>query len=266
MNDAPTLVRLNKALAAAGCCSRRQADALIAAGRVTVNGHRVTELGAKVDPSRDHLALNGRPVAAPAPDAAPLILMLHKKPGVVTTASDPEGRTTVFDTLPDAYRNRRLFSVGRLDYFSEGLLLLTTDGELAFRLAHPRWHVPKRYRVTVRGRVTPETFADMARGMTLAEGEQLAPVRSRMEARLGPNRCVLEMELSQGVNRQIRRMCRDLGLTVLKLVRTAQGPLTLGNLPPGQCRELTGEERAALRRAVGLANEGKSVASPGLKK
>lgn len=250
---ATALVRLNKALAGAGCCSRRQADALIAAGRVAVNGRVVTELGAKVDPGRDRLTVDGRPVS-PAPDqAGHLTLMLHKKPGVVTTARDPEGRPTVFDDLPPAYRERRLFSVGRLDYFSEGLLLLTTDGELAFRLAHPRWHVAKRYRVTVRGRVTPEVFATMGRGMTLAEGEQLAPVRARLDARLGPDRFVLEMELGQGINRQVRRMCRDLGLTVLKLVRTAQGPLSLGNLPPGACRELKPQELAGLRRAVGLA-------------
>lgn len=258
-------MRLNKALAAAGCCSRRQADSLIAAGRVTVNGHPVTELGAKIDPTRDRLALDGRPVT-PAPAAEALTLMLHKEPGVVTTARDPEGRTTVFDNLPPPYRARRLFSVGRLDYFSEGLLLLTTDGELAFRLTHPRWHVPKRYRVTVRGRVTPEVFASMGHGMTLAEGEHLAPVRARMDARLGPDRFVLELELSQGVNRQIRRMCRDLGLTVLKLVRTTQGPLTLGSLPPGQCRELTSEELAALRRAVGLDKGRKTTRSPRLKK
>jgi len=263
--DAPTLLRLNKALAAAGCCSRRQADALIAAGRVTVNGHPATALGAKIDPAQDLLAVDGRPVT-PLPATDSLTLMLYKLPGVVTTASDPEGRPTVFDNLPPPYRKRRLFSVGRLDYFSEGLLLLTTDGELAFRLAHPRWHVAKRYQVTVRGRVTPEVFATMGGGMALAEGEKLAPVRARMDARLGPDRFVLEMELSQGVNRQIRRMCRDLGLTVLKLVRMSQGPLSLGTLPPGRCRELTAEERAALRRAVGLDKATAPARKPSSKK
>ncbi len=244
-------VRLNKALAAAGVCSRRQADALISAGRVTVNGRPATELGTKVDPRRDRLAVDGKPVSL-AREEAPLTLLLHKRPGLVTTARDPEGRPTVFDDLPPPYRCRRLFSVGRLDFFSEGLLLLTTDGELAFRLAHPRWHVPKRYLVTVRGRVTMEMLEEMAKGMVLAEGERLAPVRSRVSARLAADRFVLEMELSQGINRQIRRMCRDLGLTVLKLVRTSQGPLALGDLPPGQCRELTADELATLRRAVGL--------------
>lgn len=264
--DTSRLVRLNKALAGAGFCSRRQADALIAAGRVTVNGQCVTELGAKVDPERDVLAVDGTPATTTPQDIPPLTLMLHKRPGIVTTAKDPEGRPTVFDDLPPAYRSQRLFSVGRLDYFSEGLLLLTNDGDLAFRLTHPRWHVPKRYQVTVRGRVSPETFATMERGMTLAEGERLAPVRARLDTRLGPDRLVMEMELSQGVNRQIRRMCRDLGLTVLKLVRISQGPLMLGNLAPGACRELSAQELAAVRAAVGLENAPAAVPPPRLKK
>jgi 23S rRNA pseudouridine2605 synthase len=259
--DETASMRLNKALADAGVASRRQADALIAAGRVTVNGTVITEMGCKVDPGRDALAVDGKPVSLRRGDAD-LTLMLHKRPGCVTTARDPEGRPTVFDALPARFRKRRLFSVGRLDYFSEGLLLLTTDGELAFRLAHPRWHVAKRYRVTVRGAVGPETLDSMARGMTLAEGEALAPVPARIVKRLGPDRFVLEMELSQGVNRQIRRMCRDLQLTVLKLARIAQGPLALGELPPGECRELAAGELAALRRAVGLEGEHSDAMRP----
>ncbi len=253
-------IRLNKALADAGVASRRQADAMIADGRVTVNGVTVTELGCRIDPRSDALAVDGKPVAL-GREAGDLTLVLHKRPGCVTTARDPEGRPTVFDALPAPYRKRRLFSVGRLDFFSEGLLLLTTDGELAYRLAHPRWHVSKRYRVTVRGTVGPGAVEAMARGMTLAEGETLAPVAARVASRPGPDRVVLEMELSQGVNRQIRRMCRDLGLTVLTLSRIAQGPLTLGDLPPGQCRELTAAELAGLRRAVGL--EARAAPEPG---
>lgn len=244
-------IRLNKALAEAGVASRRQADALIAAGRVTVDGRIVTEMGLRVVPGRNALAVDGKPVAD-ARNERPLTLLLHKRPGCVTTARDPEGRPTVFDGLPQAYRARRLFSVGRLDFFSEGLLLLTTDGELAFRLAHPRWQVEKRYRVTVRGSVDARVLAAMEAGMVLAEGDRLAPVPTRLLHRPAPDRAVLEMRLSQGVNREIRRMCRDLGLTVLKLLRVAQGPLSLGDLPPGQCRELTGAELARLRQAVGL--------------
>jgi 23S rRNA pseudouridine2605 synthase len=266
--DKNSPLRLNKALADAGVCSRRQADALITAGRVTVNAVPVTELGVKITPGRDKLAVDGKPVTLKTDADTPLTLVLHKQPGVVTTARDPEGRPTVFDNLPAQCRSRRLFSVGRLDYFSEGLLLLTTDGELAFRLAHPRWHVPKSYLVTVRGHVTAKTLETMAGGMTLAEGERLAPVRTRITARLGADRFVLELELAQGVNRQIRRMCRDLDLTVLKLVRIAQGPIMLGDLPPGKCRELAASELAALRRLVSLPADAppaarRGAASPG---
>ncbi|WP_075353829.1 pseudouridine synthase [Desulfovibrio sp. DV] len=245
-------MRINKALAAAGVCSRRHADELVAAGRVTVNGTIVTEQGLKIDPARDSLAVDGVPVVLAAADAAPLTVMHHKKAGVVTTANDPDGRPTVFDQLPEPWRGRRLFSVGRLDYYSEGLLLLTTDGELAFRLAHPRWHVTKRYQVAVRGRVTPQSLDVMRNGMRLAEGELLAPVRTELVGRPSDDRFVLEMELTQGINRQIRRMCRDLGLTVLTLVRIAQGPLILGDLPPGQYRLLTPNETDALYQSVEL--------------
>ncbi len=252
--------RINKALASAGVCSRRHADALIAAGRVTVNGAVVTEAGLRIDPARDALAVDGAPVSLAV--ERPVTLALHKKPGVVTTASDPEGRPTVFDGLPEAWRGTRLFPVGRLDFFSEGLILLTTDGELALRLTHPRWHVPKRYRVTVRGRVTPDMLGIMARGMRLAEGERLAPVAARLVEGPGQDRAVLEMELHQGINRQIRRMCRDLGLTVLRLARVSQGPVTLGDLPPGACRELTSAELVALRCSVGLDGADAAPAPP----
>ena len=254
------LTRINKALAAAGVCSRRHADDLIAAGRVTVNGAVVTEAGLRIDPARDALAVDGAPVNL-APEI-PITLALHKKPGVVTTASDPEGRPTVFDGLAEAWRGKRLFPVGRLDFFSEGLLLLTTDGELALRLTHPRWHVPKRYRVTVRGRVTPDMLGIMARGMRLTEGERLAPVAARLVEGPAQDRAVLEMELHQGVNRQIRRMCRDLGLTVLRLARVSQGPVALGDLPPGACRELTPAELASLRQSVGLDDADVAPAPP----
>ncbi|QAZ67767.1 pseudouridine synthase [Solidesulfovibrio carbinolicus] len=252
------LTRINKALASAGVCSRRHADDLIAAGRVTVNGAVVTEAGLRIDPARDALAVDGAPVNLAV--EMPVTLALHKKPGVVTTASDPEGRPTVFDGLPEPWRGKRLFPVGRLDYFSEGLLLLTTDGELALRLTHPRWHVPKRYRVTVRGRVTPDMLGIMARGMRLAEGERLAPVAARLVEGPAQDRSILEMELHQGVNRQIRRMCRDLGLTVLRLARVSQGPVALGDLSPGACRELAPTELAALRQSVAL--DAPDVASP----
>ena len=249
--DAPEerLMRINKALAAAGVCSRRHADALVAAGRVTVNGEVVREAGLRIDPACDALAVDGAPVAL-AGDT-PVVVMLHKKPGTVTTASDPEGRPTVYDALPEPWRSRRLFPVGRLDAFSEGLLILTDDGELANRLTHPRYHLPKVYHVRVRGDVAEDKLNVMRQGMTLAEGETLAPVRVSMLAREGET-TLLSLTLRQGINRQIRRMCRDLGLTVLRLRRVGLGPLKLGSLPVGAARELTAQEAAALLAAAGL--------------
>jgi 23S rRNA pseudouridine2605 synthase len=241
--------RLNRALALAGVASRRKADELIFAGRVTVNGAVVIEPGRRVDPARDKITVDGRPVGRAA--AAQTYVMLHKPVEVVTSASDPQGRRTVLDLLPEPHRGRRLVPVGRLDYFSEGLLILTDDGELTYRLTHPRWHVEKEYEVWVRGEVSEEALTLMRRGMRLAEGEELAPVQVRIAGHR-PGGLKLSMILGQGVNRQIRRMCRDLGLTILSLTRVRQGPLRLGELPRGQARELTPAEVAALKTAVDL--------------
>lgn len=245
--DAP--MRLNKALAQAGVCSRRNADELIRSGRVTVNG-RPADLGTAVRPGVDDIRVDGRPVGSPGAGEH-LYFILNKPIETVTTAKDPQGRKTVLDLMRPQADGRRLFPVGRLDYFSEGLLILTTDGDLANRLMHPRWHQPKLYRVTVRGDADESTLAAMRAGMTLAEGETLAPVKARL-VRKDARSSVLELELIQGVNRQIRRMCRDLGLTILKLVRVAQGPLKLGTLATGASRPLTDDEVAALKRSVGL--------------
>jgi 23S rRNA pseudouridine2605 synthase len=157
----------------------------------------------------------------------------------------------VLDLLPDELVRARPVPVGRLDFFSEGLLLLTTDGDLTHRLTHPSHHMPKVYHLLVRGPVGPEKLEAMREGMTLAEGEQLAPVEAKvLESK--DNKTLLELVLVQGVNRQIRRMCRDLDLTVLRLSRVAQGPLRLGELPSGKWRRLHSDEVLALRRAVGL--------------
>ncbi len=243
-------IRINKAIAGAGFCSRRKADELIAAGKVTLNGRTVDEPGVKVDPATDILAVDGQEIRL-APDERPLVLMLHKPIEVVTTAKDPEGRKTVLDLLPKDLVEKRPFPVGRLDYYSEGLLLLTTDGDLAYRLTHPKWHQPKLYQLRVRGEVSPETIQTMENGMRLAEGETIAPIKIRV-VRTTSRDTVLELTLIQGINRQIRRMCRDLGLTVLRLQRVALGPLQLGKLPSGKWRELSPEEYSALRKAVGL--------------
>lgn len=255
-------VRLNKALADAGLCSRRKADELVFSGAVRVNGCRADSPGLRVRPGRDTVEVNDRSVAlrgAAGERPEPCWLMLHKPVGVVATARDPEGRRTVLDLVPPPWNECRLYPVGRLDFFSEGLLLLTDDGELAHRLSHPRWHLPRVYEVRVRSEfgagILPRVLETMRRGMTLAEGERLAPVEVEVmnDARAGREPGVLlRLTLHQGLNRQIRRMCRDLGLTVLRLRRVAQGPLRLGELPVGGVRPLRGDEVAALRRAVGL--------------
>ena len=246
----PAGVRINKALAQAGVCSRRAADELVAAGRVLVNGIPATP-GMAVDPARDRVAVDGRELGLVPSGTDRLVLMLHKPVRTVTTARNPEGRPTVFDLLPATYRGRRLVHVGRLDFFSEGLLLLTDDGELCNRLTHPSHHLPRVYEVTLRGPVPDKALDAMRAGMTLAEGERLAPAQAEI-LRTDARGAVLRLVLGQGLNRQIRRMCRDLGLTVLKLVRVALGPLELGSLKPGEARPLTDRELTALRQAVGL--------------
>lgn len=247
-------IRLNKALADAGVCSRRKADELIRAGGVRVNGAVVEEMGLRIDPAQDAVTLHGKPV--PLRDAGAEsgrgeslhYILLHKPIQVVSTANDPQGRPTVLDLLPDSLKkNARLYPVGRLDYFSEGLLLLTDNGELTNRLTHPRYHLPKTYQVRLREAPSEAMLHTMRKGMILREGERLAPVEARMW-----DANTLLLTLRQGINRQIRRMCRDLGLTILALRRISLGPLELGDLPKGKCRPLLASEVTALKKAVGL--------------
>ncbi|WP_083521976.1 pseudouridine synthase [Desulfovibrio fairfieldensis] len=243
-------VRLNKAIAAAGLCSRRKADELILAGQVRINGTLEENPARRVLPG-DRIAVNDRELAAAQEY---YYLLLHKPVQTVCTVNDPEGRPTVMAYLPPEVRHLRLYPVGRLDYFSEGLLLLTNDGELAQRLTHPRHHQPKTYEVLIRGSVPETALAVMRRGMRLDEGQALLPVD--VEAKTAENgNTLLRMVLRQGVNRQIRRMCRDLGLTILRLRRVAQGPLALGSLKPGAARALAPGEVAGLRQSVGLPSQ-----------
>ncbi len=239
-----TSVRINKALADAGICSRRKAEELIIAGKVYVNGNLITDLAYKVLPN-DNLKVNEQEIVR---NAKRYYLMLHKPVQTMCTAYDPEGRSTIFDILPEKWKNKRLFSVGRLDYFSEGLLILTDDGEFAQKLAHPSNHLTKTYRVLVREEVSLEMLKTMQSGMTLKEGEELAPVDVSVVRPPNQNTSttLLEMTLSQGINRQIRRMCRDLGLTIFKLIRIAQGPVLLGDLKAGDVRELNNAEIQSL--------------------
>lgn len=246
-NDTAASVRLNKALADAGVCSRRKADDIISQGLVSVNGVIVTNMGLRVL-LHDIVAVNGVPLQSKEKRT---YLMLHKPIQVLCTAKDPEGRPTVLDLLPAPWNTLRLYPVGRLDYFSEGLIILTDDGELAHKMAHPRHHLPKVYQVLVREDVSPEMLEAMRSGMLLAEGEQLAPMEVEILPPAASARGVLlQMTLHQGINRQIRRMCRDLHLTILSLARVAQGPLQLGELPSGKVRVLSETEVQSLRKAL----------------
>jgi len=239
-------IRLNKAIAATGLCSRRKADELILAGRVSVDGMPEPNPGRQVLPF-ESIAVDGRVLSAPQ---SYTYLMLNKPVHVVCTVSDPEGRPTVLDCLAPEHKTLRLYPVGRLDYFSEGLLLLTNDGQLAQRLTHPRHHQPKTYEVLVRGTASEGALKAMRRGMHLDEGEDIMPV-DVIAQQVGGN-TQLQMVLRQGLNRQIRRMCRDLGLTILRLCRVAQGSLRLGDLASGKARPLTDAEVANLRENAGL--------------
>lgn len=244
-------MRLNKAIAAAGICSRRKADELIEKGAVRINGEAVTTPGVQVDPEKDRIEVNGRLLEIRTDPQEYSYVLLHKPIRTVTTSSDPQGRKTVMDLLSAEMKKNRVVPVGRLDYFSEGILLLTNDGDLTYRLTHPKWHQPKVYRVQVRGGVDERSLQAMRSGMRLAEGEKLAPVQVRVLESVDRD-TVLEMTLIQGVNRQIRRMCRDLGLTVIKLKRVQFGSLTLKGLAPGKWRSLTAQEVEMLRNSADL--------------
>lgn len=237
--------RLQKVLSAAGVASRRTAEDLIRAGRVSINGRIVTELGTRADPRRDRIAVDGRRLAVAEPR---VYLALHKPVGVVTTLDDPEGRPSIADLLGRV--RQRVFPVGRLDMQSSGLLLLTNDGELALRLTHPRYHVDKCYRVKVHGHPDAQALDRLRGGVRLDDGVT-APAHVRVVAEVG-RKTWLEIAIAEGRNHQIRRMCEAVRLRVDKLQRIAIGPLQLGKLAHGAYRSLTDAELTRLRRAVAL--------------
>lgn len=235
-------IRLQKYLSECGIASRRKSESLIEEGRVKVNGLRA-QIGDKVDPRRDTVSVNGRKVVKAQ---AMRYLMLHKPRGFITTMSDEMNRKCVAELVQDC--GARVYPVGRLDRESEGLLLLTNDGAFANAMMHPKRHVPKTYRVTVRPGVTEEQITQMTTGLML-EGRMTAPADVHIITK-EEGRVVLEIILYEGRNRQIRKMCEQLGLEVARLKRTAVGSVKLGMLPQGKWRELTQDEVNKLMNAA----------------
>ncbi len=258
MIEPATHIRLQKVLAQAGLGSRRACEAMISEGRVEVNSEVVLEQGRRVDPERDVIRVDGARIPPPRRH---LYLAMNKPRGVVVTMDDPAGRRTVADLLAESsdrrtgppaarrLRNERLFHVGRLDIDSEGLLILTNDGEFAHKLAHPSYQVPKTYMVEVAGVVTSQTLRRLRRGITLADG----PVRpsSVKISSTGRDRTLLKITMHEGRNRIVRRTMEAVGHPVRRLSRTGIGPVRLGNLKVGEYRELTREELGGLLDLTG---------------
>jgi len=238
-------MRLQRALARAGVASRRAAETLITDGKVKVDGKPAT-LGMKVDPAKQRITVGGRSVKL----QERRWLAFHKPMGVVTTASDEEGRRTVLDFIP---ANAGLTYVGRLDVMTTGLLLLTTDGEAVHRLTHPRYHIPRRYTALVHGRPAAE-IAQAVKEKVLIDGRLVVP--SEVRVRPGTEgRSILDVTLTEGRNRIVRRWAEAMGLKVDRLARLSYGPVRLGDLPSGRYRPLTPKEEAALYKAIRMEPE-----------
>lgn len=234
--------RLQKFMAECGVASRRKSEELISQNKVKVNG-RVAKIGDKVDPRKDLITVSGKRVARVREK---VYIMIYKPRGYVTTVSDEKGRKIVMDLLQDV--KLRIYPVGRLDKDSEGLLLLTNDGDFANAMTHPQRHVSKTYRVTVRPSVSDEQLLAFQEGMLL-DGKMTMPIETRVITR-EEGRVVLELVLHEGKNRQIRKMCEALNLEVARLKRTAIGPVKMGMLQQGKWRELSEDEIKKLSRAA----------------
>ena len=241
------LERLQKIIAAAGIASRRKAEALVTSGRVQVNGQTVTELGSKADPEKDHIRVNGKLLHGAQRH---VYLVLKKPKGFVTTVSDPEGRPTVMSLVRGV--GSRVYPVGRLDYASEGLLLMTNDGTLAHRLMKAASHVPKTYVVKVSGKPTDDAIAKLRSGLSIAtdEGKRVRTSPAKIRIVKEAANPWYEVTLIEGRNRQIRRMFEEVGHHVEKIKRVKYGPLAL-DVPPGKFRPLTIQEIDRLRTASG---------------
>ena len=243
--DVPGGVRLQKVLAAAGVGSRRHCEELIGAGRVEVAGQIVRRFGARVDPENQIIRVDGKRI----PSRQDVVYLAFNKPVKVLTAmTDDRGRATITDFLGD--RAERLFHVGRLDYDTEGLMLLTNDGELAHRLAHPSYEVAKTYLADVPGPIPRDLGRRLATGVELEDGVAIADKFRVIEQ--ADKRALVEITLHEGRNRIVRRMLAGVGHPVSRLVRISVGPIKLGNLPPGGTRDLTTKEIGELYAAVGL--------------
>lgn len=278
LRDAARGIRLQKALSSAGVASRRDCEALIEAGRVSVNGEVVTKLPVWVDPETDRIMVDGEPVARPRrrPKKAGIgfghtYVMLHKPRGVISTTDDPQGRRRVTDLI-DPSLARRVYPVGRLDADSTGLILLTDDGELTNRLTHPSYGISKRYIVSVRGRLEEEDLEKLRKGLYLADPRRRQPagnpgsrkasveevviIRHEIDRTRG-DRTLLGITLSEGQNREIRRLMARVGLKVRRLKRVGIGPLRLKGLAVSHWRLLTSTEIQKLYKATGLKAERK---------
>jgi len=243
------LVRLQKFMADNGIASRRKSEELISQGKVRVNGV-VARIGDKVDPKKDKITVSGKRIAV---DNELVYVMLHKPRGYITTMSDERDRKCVAELVKDV--NKRIYPIGRLDRESEGLLILTNDGELANAITHPKKHVPKTYRVTVRPSISEEQITKLSSGVEI-DGRMTSPCEVNiLEKQDG--RVVLSMTIYEGRNRQIRKMCESLNLEVARLKRTQIGSLKLGMLPAGKYRLLTDDEVRKLKIAAGIDSKSK---------
>jgi len=241
--------RLQKILSAAGIASRRLSEELILQGRVSVNGETVRELGTKADPATDEIKVDGRRVKTAQRKR---YVLLNKPRGYITSRSDPQGRPTVMDLLKAV--KEYVYPVGRLDYDTEGLLLLTNDGELATRLTHPRHEVDKVYEARVRGVPDAHTLERLARGVTI-EGRRTSPAKLRASEAIvkeSGEQTIVEITIHEGRQRQVRQMFDSVGHPVVRLKRVRIGPVNDPDIPPGHWRDLTPQEIAKLQRAAGL--------------
>ncbi len=237
-------IRIQKVIADSGYCSRRKAEELILNRHVKVNGH-LALTGQKIDPVKDVLTIDGERIYYQTKKEH-VYLMMNKPRGYITSMSDDRGRRCVTELLPNL--DVRVYPVGRLDLNTEGLLLFTSDGKFANDMMHPSRSVSKTYRVTVRPDITDEQAVKLSEGVMI-DGRVTAPAEVRVLSK-EPNRVVMELVIREGRNRQVRKMCEAVGLEVARLKRTAFGPLKLGMLKPGTCRELKPEELRAIRGAV----------------